>query len=428
LRGGGGTALVPSLNVFDATAMSVGAIIGAGIFVVIGIAAGQAGSALIVSMVLAALMSLLSALSMAELIRWLPTEGSSYELARRLLSPATGFLSGWMYIVKNTFTGAAVAIGFARSLRVIVPAVPVTWTAALLCVIFTALNSIGIRQSAQLNNILVTGKLAILALFCALGLRYVNTAHFAPFEPIQWGVIAGASSMFFAFGGAARVAVMAEEVIDARRNVPRAIMLSLLVSTVVYLLVGIVAVGLIGGPRLAAAGAPLSAAIAATGHPFAIYAVSAGGLVAMANVLLTSILGISRMAYAMTRRGDLPTHLTLVSVRRATPVFAIWATGFTMALLAAVVDLTRVVTVSTFAMFFGQTITNLCALRLDPAARRHSRVIPLLGLGTSLIFLVAIFFIAPLAWGIGVATLTGGMLYYMGRRILISRRHRPSDV
>jgi APA family basic amino acid/polyamine antiporter len=418
----GNTTLVPSLSLFDATAMSVGAIIGAGIFVVVGIATTQAGSALIVSIVIAALMALLSALSIAELIRWLPTEGSSYEIARRLLSPATGFLAGWMYIINNTFTGAAVAIGFAHSLRILIPAVPVAWSASLLCLVFTALNSVGIRQSARLNNVLVVGTLAILALFCALGLRYLTLAHFAPFEPVRWGVVAGASSMFFAFGGSARVAVMAEEVVDARRNVPRAIFLSLLLSTAVYLLVGVVAVGLVGAPRLAAAAAPLSIAIAATGHPFAVYAVSAGGLVAMANVLLTSILGISRMVYAMARRGDLPTQL--MAERHATPVFAVWATGLTMALLAAFVDLTKVVTVSTFAMFFGQTITNLCALRLHPVARRHSRMFPLLGLVTSVTFLVAILFIEPLAWGIGVTSLAGGMVYYTGRRIVVSIRRR----
>jgi APA family basic amino acid/polyamine antiporter len=421
----GNAPLVPSLTLFDATAMSVGAIIGAGIFVVIGIAARQAGPALIVSIVIAALMALLSALSIAELTRWLPTEGSSYEIARRLLSPSTGFVAGWMYIVNNTFTGAAVAIGFAHSLAIVMPGVPAPWAASLLCLVFTVLNSVGIRQSARLNNVLVVGKLAILALFCALGLRYFDPGHFVPLEPLQWGVVAGASSMFFAFGGSARVAVMAEEVIDPSRNVPRAILLSLLLSMVVYLLVGAVAVGLIGTARLAAAAAPLSTAIAATGYPFAVYAVSAGGLVAMANVLLTSILGISRMAYAMARRGDLPARL--MAGRHATPVFAVWATGLAMALVAAFVDLSKVVTVSTFAMFFGQTITNSCALRLEPAARRYSRIVPLLGLATSVTFLIATLFVEPLAWTIGVTSLMAGLVYYAARRLTVSlgRRRRP---
>jgi APA family basic amino acid/polyamine antiporter len=303
-----------------------------------------------------------------------------------------------MYIVNNTFTGAAVAIGFARSLAIVVPGAPAAWSASLLCLAFTGLNSVGIRQSARLNNVLVVGKLAILALFCALGLRHLDPAHFAPLEPVRWGVIAGASSMFFAFGGSARVAVMAEEVVDPSRNVPRAILLSLLLSTVVYLLVGAVAVGLVGAPRLAAAAAPLSTAIAATGHP--------------------SILGISRMVYAMARRGDLPARL--MAERHAMPVFAVWATGLSMALLAAFVDLSKVVTVSTFAMFFGQTITNLCALRLEPAARRYSRIFPLLGLATSVIFLIAILFVEPHAWTIGVTALVAGMVYYTARRLTVS--------
>jgi hypothetical protein len=126
---------------------------------------------------------------------------------------------------------------------------------------------------------LVGVKLAILALFCALRLAHLDVRHFVPFEPLQWGVVAGASSIVFAFGGAARVAVMAEEVYDARHNVPRAILRSLLVSTAIYLIVGVAAIGLIGAPRLAASGAPLSAAIEAAGHPLAVYAISAGGLV-----------------------------------------------------------------------------------------------------------------------------------------------------
>jgi APA family basic amino acid/polyamine antiporter len=405
--------------------MSVGAIIGAGIFVVVGISARQAGSALLVSMLIAGGMALLSALSMAQLTRWLPIEGGSYEIARRLLSPPVGFLAGWMYVINNTFTGAAVAIGFAHSLRVTVPGLPIAWTGSALCIVFTVLNSIGIRQSARVNNVLVAVKLAILALFCALGLAHLDVRHFVPFEPLQWGVVAGASSIVFAFGGAARVAVMAEEVYDARRNVPRAILLSLLVSTAIYLIVGVVAIGLIGASRLAASGAPLSAAIEAAGHPFAVYAVSAGGLVAMANVLLTSILGISRMTYAMARRGDLPHRLTALGRHHPVPLLAIWGSGLSMAILAAAVDLTKVVMVSTFAMFFGQMITNLCAFRLDGGARSRSRIFPVLGLATSLGFLVALFFIAPLAWGIGLAALTTGALYYGGQWWIVSVR-RPS--
>lgn len=410
-----GAALVPSLTLFDATSMSVGAIVGAGIFVVVGISARQAGSALLASMLVAGGMALLSALSMARLTRWLPIEGGSYEVARRLLGAPVGFLAGWMYVVNNTFTGAAVAMGFAYSLRVIVPGLPIAWTGAALCVVFTVLNSIGIRQSARVNNVLVAVKVVILGLFCVLGLAHLEVRHFAPFEPFRWGVVAGASSIVFAFGGAARVAVMAEEVRDARRNVPRAIIISLLVSTAIYLVVGVAAIGLVGAPRLAASDAPLSAAIAAAGHPVAVYAVSAGGLVAMANVLLTSILGISRMAYAMARRGDLPHRLTALGRHHPVPLLAIWASGLTMAVLAAAVDLTKVVTV----------ITNLCALRLGWAARGQSRMFPVLGLATSLGFLVAIFFIAPLAWGIGLAALTTGAMYYGGRRLFVCLRRRP---
>ena len=126
--------LKPSLGLFDATAISVGAIIGAGIFVVTGIAAGYAGSALVVSMLIAATISIFTALSFAELTAWQPKEGSIYEYTYQLISPFAGFLTGWMWILSNTFAGAAVSLGFAHYLTALLPILPANWIAAILCI------------------------------------------------------------------------------------------------------------------------------------------------------------------------------------------------------------------------------------------------------------------------------------------------------
>jgi len=227
-------ALKPTLGLLDATAIGVGAIIGAGIFVVTGIAAAHAGSAVVVSMVIAAAISLLTALSFAELTAWMPKEGSVYELARRLVSPFVGFLTGWMWIVSNTFGGAAVSLGFAYYFTAVVPGVPARWLAASVCIAFAALNHFGVRASAVFNNALVLAKLLVLMLFCFLGVLYVHRANFTPFDPASLGVLSGASYIFFAYGGFARVAVIAEEVKEPERNVPRAILLSLAISTAFY--------------------------------------------------------------------------------------------------------------------------------------------------------------------------------------------------
>jgi amino acid transporter len=185
--GGPAPVLKPTLGLLDATAIGVGAIIGAGIFVVTGIAAARAGSAVVVSMLIAAAISLLTALSFAELTAWLPKEGSVYELARRLLSPFAGFVTGWMWIVSNTFAGAAVSLGFAYYVAALAPEVPARWLAAGVCLAFTALNHFGVRASAVLNNALVPAKLLVLVLFCLLGALSVRRANFTPFDPASLG-------------------------------------------------------------------------------------------------------------------------------------------------------------------------------------------------------------------------------------------------
>ncbi|MDH5482152.1 MAG: amino acid permease [Candidatus Bathyarchaeota archaeon] len=406
----------PSLSLFDATAISVGAIIGAGIFIVTGIAAGFAGSALIISMFIAAVIALFTALSLAELTAWQPREGSIYEYTYQLISPFAGFLVGWMWILSNTFTGAAVSLGFAYYLTALFPILPANWIAAILCIAFTALNFFGVRQSALLNNILVAAKLLILAFFAIYGVWHINTANFASFAPFETGVFYGAFYIFFAYGGFARVAVIAEEIKDPKHNVPRAIILSLAISTIVYILVGIVAVGLVGAQQLAQSNSPLKDAISQTGTGAAVYIVSLGGLLATASVLLTSILGVSRMAYAMARRKDLPQALGALHKKYYTPYNSLWIIGVLMTLLVLFIDLTRVVAISTFALLFYYTLANVSALRMKTENRKYPRVVPAIGAATCLALLIFALFASLQSWIIGVASLLIGAVYYLGKQ------------
>jgi APA family basic amino acid/polyamine antiporter len=404
------------LSLFDATAISVGAIVGAGIFVVTGITASYAGSALIISMLVAALISSFTALSFAELTAWLPKEGSVYEFGHQLISPFVGFLSGWMWMLSNTFSGAAVSLGFAYYFASLFPTLPPQYVAAILCVAFTALNFFGIRHSATFNNLLVVAKLAILAFFCIFGLFHANLANFNPFAPLQTGVFTGAFYIFFAYGGFGRVAVVAEEVKDAERNVPRAIMLSLAISMVFYLIVGAVAVGLVGAQTLAGSSSPLSDAISIAGSPIAVQIVSTGGLLATASVLLTSILGVSRMAFAMARRNDLPQRLSRLHPKYNTPYYAIWITGVIMALLVLSIDLSSVIAVSTFSMLFYYASANISTLRLKTEKRKYPKIVPILGTITCLALLVFIIFASLQSWIIGIASLLAGAIYYVAKQ------------
>jgi APA family basic amino acid/polyamine antiporter len=407
----GQATLKRSLNLWDATAISVGAIIGGGIFVVTGIVAGLAGSALIISMILAASIALFTALSYAELAAWQPVEGGIYEYARQVISPFSGFLAGWMWMVANTFTGAAVSLGFAYYLKAWFPSLPANVVAAVLCLVFTGLNFLNARESARVNTILVTAKLAILLFFVIYGATKANLGNFAPFEPFNTGVLFGACFIFFAYTGFGRVAVIAEEVKDAQSNVPRALLLSLAISTIIYILVGIAAVGLVGSAKLADSKSPLTAAMSAAGSPIAVQIVAFGGLLATASVLLTAILGVSRMAYSMARRRDIPQVLSRLHSEFYTPYYSIWTVGFLMAALVLFFDLTGVVAVSTFGALFYYAMTNAAALKLK-TKRRHHKFYPAVGLCTCIALLAFILFAASSAWIIGIICLSVGVAYY----------------
>ncbi len=407
---------------WSATALNVGAIIGGGIFVVTGIVASYAGSAMVISIAIAAVIALLTALTFTELSAWQPVEGSAYEYTRQLVSPFAGFLSGWMWIISNTFGGAAVSLGFAYYLHAAIPNVPVSIVAAGLCLAFTALNFYGVKQSAWLNNVFVAIKLAVLGFFIVFGLPLFKASNFTPFTPFSVSVLFGAYFIFFAYGGFARATIVAEEVKDARRNVPRAVLLSLGISTAVYILVGVVAVGLVGAGELSSSTSPLTTAIGVSGNFIAAQIVSAGGLVATASVLLTAILGVSRMAFSMSRRSDLPKILCKIHERYRTPYFSVWTIGIAMILLVLFVDLNSVVAVSTFALLFWYVFANLAAFRLKVENRLFPRVLPLLGMATCLALLVIVFIVAQLAWILGISFLFVGALIYIAKKRWAGRK------
>lgn len=401
-----------SLGLFDATAISVGAIVGAGIYVVIGIAAGLAGPAVIVSMLIAAVISTLTALSYAELTSFMPREGGVYEFAHELLSPFVGFVTGWMWLVSNIFTGAAVSLGFAYYLKAAGIGVDVKLLAAATCLAFTVLNYFGVKHSATVNNVLVVAKVLILCFFVVFGLAFMHPQNLSPFVHSGKGVLYATVYVFFAFGGFGRVAVVAEEVRDPRKTVPRAIVLSLLISTLLYVSVGLVAIGLVGAAGLGSSGSPLTDAIDSTHNQLAFYLVSAGGLLATASVLLTSVLGVSRVMYSMARRDELPGVLSVVSRATGTPHLSVWASGLLMIVLVLLIDLEKVVVVSTFALLFYYAVANASALRLGKAARTYPRAVPVAGLATCALLLAFVLSASPKGWAIGVASLAAGAVFF----------------
>ncbi|HSQ92881.1 MAG TPA: amino acid permease, partial [Methanoregula sp.] len=401
------------IGLFDATALGIGAIIGSGIFIVTGIVAGSAGPAMVLSIVIAGVIAVFSAMSIAELGAYLPKEGGTYTYAHTLISPFAGFITGWIWIFSNIFVGGAVAQGFAHYFVTLFPAVPVQVIAFGITLLFIIINYRGLKGSVLFNNILVVAKIAILLFFIAFGLGFFRPGMFLPFLPGgPAGVFSGAALIFFAYTGFGRVTIMAEEVRDPEKNIPRSIFLALGISTAIYLLVSIIAIGLAGAPALAYSGSPLADAIGMTGSSEAVMVIALGAMIATASVLLTTVMGISRVVFSMARSSDLPEILGRIHPRFSTPHYAIVATGAGMT-ATLLLDLTLVVSVSTFAMLLYYCIANIAALRLPAGHCRYPRGVPVAG-ALSCIGLVA--FLSPAAWIIGCIGLAIGVVWFVLRR------------
>jgi len=396
-----------TLGLFDAFAIGIGAIIGSGIFVVTGIAAGLAGPALLISLIIGAFISGFTALSFAELAHSIPKEGGGYEFARELISPFAGFISGWLWILSNVVTGVVVSLGFASYLVLFLPfPVNVNLVAALACLVVTFINFLGARDSSLINDILVVIKLLILAFFVAFGLGFVKAGNFSPFMPTgEIGIMQGATLIFFAYSGFARVTLISEEVKDPKKNIPRAIILALVVSTVVYMLVSFTAIGLVGYKELASSGSPLADAAKSVSANLT-YFVSIGALVATFSVLLTTLLGLSRISFAMSSESDFPRFFSRLD-KRSTPYYTVLVFGITMAILATFSNLLQAVALANFGSLLYYLLTNYAALKLEK--RVYPRIIPVLGIITCLTLLL---FLTRDAWIRGCIVLLAGCVYY----------------
>jgi len=401
------TGLKRTLGLFDACAIGIGAIIGSGIFVVTGIAAGLAGPALLISLIIGAFISGFTGLSFAELAQSMPVEGGGYKFAHELISPFAGFISGWLWILSNIVAGVVVSLGFASYLSLFLPyPVNVNMLAALACLGVTFINYLGARDSSLINDLLVILKLLILASFVVFGLGAVKLENFSPFIPNGGiGIMQGATLIFFAYSGFARITLVSEEVKDPKKNIPLAIILALGISTIVYLLVSFTAVGLVGYKELASSGSPLADAASSVGRNIT-YFVSVGALFATLSVLLTTLLGLSRISFAMARDRELPQLFTRLD-ERATPYYTVLVLGFTMAILSLFTNLLQAIALANFGSLLYYLITNYAALKLKE--RVYPRIIPVLGIITCTVLLL---FLTREAWITGCIVLLAGCAYY----------------
>jgi APA family basic amino acid/polyamine antiporter len=391
-----GSKLRRAVGALDLTALGIGAIIGTGIFVIIGEAIGDSGPAIVLSFVLAGLTCVFSALSYAELASSIPVAGSAYTYSYATMGEIIAWIIGWDLILEYGVAVAAVAVGWGQYLSDLLDSLfgitlpqsianppgeggTVNLPAAFLVLAVAALLVAGVRKSARTNTVMVAVKIAILGLFCVVAFTAFNGDHFHNFTPHGFsGVVDGAALIFFAYIGFDAVSTGSEETRRPQRDLPIGIIGALVIATIIYILVAIAAVGALPAGKLSGAEAPLARALSdGAGVGWAADVISFGALIAITSVVLTVLFGQTRIAFSMSRDGLLPRAMGRTSARTGAPVRATVVFAIPIAILAAVVPLAEIAKLVNIGTLFAFVLVNIGVIwlrRTKPDMERGYRV------------------------------------------------------
>ena len=409
------------LSLLDAVGVGLGAVVGAGIFVVSGVAAGVAGPAFLVGLVIAGVAATANALSSAELAANYPQSGGTYEYGYRILNPWLGFAAGWMFLVSKISAAGTVALGLAGYLEMLVPGLPLRTIAVGAIIAFTIINCFWIRKSSRLNLLIVSVSILSLVLFVVAGVVSFRLENLQPFAPAGWhGILQASALLFFAYTGYARIATLGEEIREPKSTIPKAIVITLAASVILYLAVAGVAAGTIGTVQMSSSVAPLGVAARTFTWPWVATAVAVGGVTAMLGVILSQLLGLSRMVFAMSRYGDLPSFLGHVHPRYRVPGRAVLLIGAISAMVAATGRLSTVASAAAFTILIYYGITNLAALWMAPTQKLYPYFIAGTGLFACVLLAISL---PPRIILIGCAILAVGLTLRLLVRPNPSKRH-----
>ncbi|GAA3548852.1 amino acid permease [Amycolatopsis ultiminotia] len=385
-----------SLGLAQLTMLSIGATLGSGIFVVLGEAVPVAGPAVVASFVLAGVTALFSALSYAELAGMIPLSGSSYSYAYATLGELVGWVCGWCLVLEYGVSVASVAVGwgqyvnellrlaFGVTLPDAVSGPPgegglVNLPAIVVVLLAMVLLLSGAKESARANAVMVVIKIATLVLFCAIAFTAVHARNFTPFMPLGLaGLSAGGAKLFFSYIGFDAASTAGEEARNPQRDLPRAILLSLGIVTVLYCLVAVAAVGALPWQQFGDQEAALSHVLTTVlDNDFWAGVLAVGAIVAISSVVLTVLYGQTRILFAMSRDGLVPKALCTVHPKTGVPrTNTIVVSGF-VAALAAFVPLGKLADATSIGTLFAFALVNIAVLllrRRRPDAPRTFRV------------------------------------------------------
>lgn len=423
------------LKAMDLTLLGIGAIIGAGIFVLTGIAAAtKAGPSIIYSYLLAGTACTLTALAYAELASSVGGCGSAYGYTYAGLGELPAWIIGWDLLLEYGVACSAVAIGWSGYLDDILNSfgwhIPanllagpfeggiVNLPAVIIVCLISALLCIGIRESTRFNTVVVFIKLFAVALFAAIACSHFDIKNWQPFMPFGWtGVVGGAGIIFFAYIGFDAVSTAAEETIDPQKNLPRGIIASLIVCTLVYMLVAGLLTGMVSYTTLNVS-SPVSDVLLRFGHHVAAGFIAVGAIAGLTTVILVMFYGLTRVMLAMSRDRLLPEFFAEVHPKTQTPVKIISLSGLFIAAISGLVPLNNiaeVVNIGTLAAF-GITCAGVIALRYSqpnlprPFKTPFAPWTPLLGILLCLYLMLSLSRITWLAFFIW--TVIGVVVYF----------------
>ena len=383
-------------------ALGVGAIVGTGIYTLIGQGADRAGPAVILSFVVAGGVCACAALAYAEMATMMPAAGSAYTYTYAVLGEGLAWVIGWSLILEYTVVCSAVAVGwsgyangFLESVGVHLPAALTTATTAggivdlpavAITLVVGAMLALGTRESATVNALLVVCKIAALLVFVVIALPHFNAANFHPFAPygygshaeggLQRGMMGAAALIFFAFYGFDAVSTAAEEVKRPERDLTIGIIGSMVICTILYMAIAAAALGAMPFTAFAKSNEPLALVMRNLGAPGAARIVAAAAVVALPTVILAFMYGQSRIFFVMARDGLLPRAMSTVSKRTNTPVVMTVFTALVVSVIGGVFQLGQLAEIANSGTLAAFTAVAACMLVMrvrDPGRPRVFR-------------------------------------------------------
>ncbi len=350
-----------ALSLFQVTVCGVGIILGAGIYALVGLGAGYAGPALWLSFLISGIIAAFTALSYAELSSIFREDAGEYDYVRETMGKTTAIITGLIVLFLGIFTAATVSLAFGGYFNKLV-GTPILLTGIGLLFAMTVINYMGIKESATMNLIFTAIESAGLLIIIVLGIKHLGSVNLLEMPNGMQGVFQATALIFFAYIGFEAVVKFAEETKNPEKNIPRGVLLSLLFSTIVYVLVAIAAVSIMPWFDLSTSQAPLADVAAVSLGVYAFILLGVIALFSTANTVLMDLVTISRMAYGIAVKKALPNFLTKVHGKTKTPHVAIFTVFIITVCFMFIKDLEKIANIADLLLFIVFILVNIAVI------------------------------------------------------------------